>query len=178
MTARRGKGIGLWALLALLASTLIFWGAASPATAEAACKKAHAKTSSIPKERARKAVRCLVNKKRSNLHLQGQLTEAAQGHSAFMARKNCFSHLCPGEAPLKMRITRTGYLSGVSSYGYGEVIAKLPKQGRPVDVVRMWMNSPPHRDILLNGSYDHIGVGLAIKRGYVYYTGVVGRRSG
>lgn len=178
MTVRTGHAIGFWALLALLASTLIVWSAASPATAEAACKGAQAKSSSIPKERARKAVRCLINKKRSNLHLQGQLTKAAQGHSAYMRRTNCFSHLCPGEAPLKTRITRTGYLSGVSSYGYGEVIAKLPEQGRPVDVVRMWMNSPSHRDILMNRSFAHIGVGLAIKRGYVYYTGVVGRRSG
>lgn len=41
----------------------------------------------------------------------------------------------------------------------GEVIASGTDS--PQRVLQLWLNSPPHKDIVLNPSYDKLGVGYA-----------------
>lgn len=180
MTLTAGKGAGFWvaivivALLAALASS-----GAAPATADAkACEKGRAQADKISRPKARKAMRCLINRKRSNLKLKGQLVNAAQSHSSYMKRKKCFKHQCQGEAPLSTRISRTGYFKGASSYSFGEVIALNSRNASPLTVFRQLMDSPPHRAIMMNGSFKHLGVGVAIRGRWAYWTGVFARRSG
>jgi uncharacterized protein YkwD len=46
----------------------------------------------------------------------------------------------------------------------GESIAAVPGRGTARRVVRMWMNSPPHRAVLLSPAGCRIGVGKRLGR--------------
>ena len=74
-----------------------------------------------------------------------------------MREHNCLSHQCPGELALEGRVKRTGYSR--SPY-VGEVIVAYPAIATPRDIVKAWMNSRVHRDIILTRSFKDIGVGL------------------
>lgn len=52
----------------------------------------------------------------------------------------------------------TKILIDCKSVRVGEVLAR--GQRNPKRVVRAWMNSPPHRKIILRGVYDRVGVGV------------------
>jgi uncharacterized protein YkwD len=57
--------------------------------------------------------------------------------------------------------------------GVGEAIAWSTARVNAATVVKMWMNSPPHRAELLNPTYRRIGVGTASGQLGRYGTGVV-----
>ena len=83
------------------------------------------------------------------------LARAAARHAADMARRNYFSHVSPsGKSPLT-RARGAGWRGGV-----GEVIAwGCGTQSSPRATLRAWLNSPPHRAIVLgNGSAAGVGV--------------------
>lgn len=180
MAIEAGGRFRMWMVATALAALMLIFSAADPGVASAGCKKADAQSDQISKKRARSAVKCLINKERnaSNLKSNGQLKDAAQGHTGYMRSHNCFSHLCSGEASLESRIRRTGYLNGVNGYGFGEVIALNSDNASPRDIVRQWMNSPPHRALITSGQFEHVGVGVSAKNGRAYYTAVLGARSG
>ncbi|MFE3452334.1 CAP domain-containing protein [Nonomuraea sp. NPDC059194] len=83
-----------------------------------------------------------------------QLRAAAEGHSADMAAKGYFDHTSPNGRNPGDRIKASGF-SPVTAWG--ENIAK--GQRTAADVVRGWMNSPGHRQNIMNCNYTHIGVG-------------------
>ena len=149
-----------------------------PATAQAGCKHSADPIRSISKKNARSAIGCLFNDRRSsaNVKRRGDIEKAAQNHSATMARQWCLSHQCPGEANLKVRVERTGYLRGASGYELGEVVLSGPAKSSARDVVSRWMNSSGHRAVIMKSSYDHAGVGLSIRSGVVFATGDFGHR--
>jgi uncharacterized protein YkwD len=101
-----------------------------------------------------------------------QLMQAAQLHSQDMASLNDMSHDLPG-VPLATLTERAAYVH----YSYrmlGENIAY--NQADPASVVASWMNSPPHRENMLNSSFTDIGVGVAWNgRGEPYYTMMLGK---
>ena len=80
------------------------------------------------------------------------LTRAAQSHSADMARRGYFDH-----GAFVTRLRRFG----VRAPYVGENIAAGSRPPTPATVVRMWINSPPHRENLLDRGFRHIGVGEA-----------------
>lgn len=141
----------------------------TPGAAQAGCKGSNDPTADISKNRARSAVACLINRERSarNVKTHRKLKRAAQEHTSTMRRKDCFSHQCPGEAPLKVRIARTGYSN--SPYA-GEVLISYPSLATPRQIVAAWMRSEDHRRELLRARYKHIGVGLSVRGDHVYYT--------
>lgn len=99
------------------------------------------------------------------LHPNGQLQQAAQYHSDYMANHHCFDHQCSGEAHFKSRILATGYRPGpcAENIGLGQRSAQ--------QVVNRWMNSPGHRRNLL-GNYVDMGCGYAYRHdtGKSYWT--------
>ncbi|MEV7520727.1 CAP domain-containing protein [Streptomyces sp. NPDC091371] len=112
-------------------------------------------------------VLALVNQERAAagcpaLSLNAKLTKAAQDHSADMAAHSNMSHTGSDGSDAGQRITRAGY--AWSSYGenvaYGYSTAEKVMEG--------WMNSPGHRQNILNCSFKEIGIGLA-QPGY-YWT--------
>lgn len=70
-----------------------------------------------------------------------------------MARRGYFDH-----GPFVQRLRRFGVRSRI----LGENIAYASEPGFSASVVlRMWMESPPHRALVLDGSFSRIGVGVA-----------------
>jgi uncharacterized protein YkwD len=100
------------------------------------------------------------------------LTEGAQLHSQDMAETDQMLHEISG-VPLGSLVDRAQYVH----YSYqllGENIAY--NQADAASVVAAWMNSPPHRQNLLNPLFTDIGVGLAWnQRGEPYYTVMLAR---
>jgi len=115
---------------------------------------------------ARHAVVCEINKKRRRhglrrVHAKSALRKAGKRHSKYMKRHGCFAHQCPGEKDLVGRIHDTSYLPCNCSWRVGETIAWGEKgQGTPRAIVKAWMNSPPHRHVLLDRQLKNVGVGL------------------
>jgi len=111
----------------------------------------------------RAAVSCLVNRARRAAGLRGfrgsrALARAAIRHARDMVRARYFAHQRAGGPSLTQRVRKAGYrgrtLGEAIAYGCGRV-------GTPAAVVRMWLNSPPHRAILLSGSFRRAGIGVA-----------------
>jgi uncharacterized protein YkwD len=159
-------------------AVLLFLLLGMPATAQANCDHSGDPVRSITKKNARAAIGCLFNKERSakNVKRHGNLTQAAQGHSKVMARQGCLSHQCSGEPSLPQRVSRTGYLRGSSNYKLGEIILSGPANSSAREIVSRWVNSSGHRAVLVDGTYDHVGIGLAMRNGNVFATGDFGSK--
>ena len=85
------------------------------------------------------------------LKIAPRLSQAAYAHCGEMMAGSGLSH-----GALRSRLAR--YFSAGT---YGETIAWMPigPASGAGAVVRAWMNSPPHRAVLLSRRFDHIGVG-------------------
>ena len=81
------------------------------------------------------------------------LRHAAEEHSRDMARANFFDHPSSDGTPFAVRVRRY-----VGSRPIGETLAALTGGGQAARVVQMWMNSPPHRAILLERAFRRIGL--------------------
>jgi uncharacterized protein YkwD len=163
------RNIWLAALFALVATTLVMLAAASPpsATASGCSKWGDTAPGKLAPREARKAIVCLLNAERRKVGehaLDGdkKLQKAAQHHTDHMVGSNCFDHVCPGEADLGQRLEIVDYLTGgLTRWIYGENIAwGSGKLGAPKEIVNSWMNSPPHRAILLTSSFEDVGIGV------------------
>jgi uncharacterized protein YkwD len=111
----------------------------------------------------RAAVACLVNRARASAGLSGfrghrSLSRAASRHARDMARARFFGHQRIGGPSLRSRARRAGWRGG----RLGEAIAYGCGSGAAAaSIVRSWLNSPPHRAILLSTRMSHMGVGVA-----------------
>lgn len=110
----------------------------------------------------RRAMLCLVNSARASAGLspfrgERHLARAAARHASDMGRRHFFAHVSPtGTSPLA-RARAAGWRGGV-----GEVIAwGCGTLASPRATLRAWLNSPPHRAIVLGGGR---AVGVGVKR--------------
>jgi uncharacterized protein YkwD len=168
-----------WLLAALAVAVLL--PAASPLTSEAgaasACKAwGKDRPKSLTTKQARRAVACLVNRKRNShglgdLDRDRRLHRSAQRHTRRMRNQRCFSHHCAGERDLVGRLWSANYLeSGLRRWACAENIAwGIKREGTPVKVVRAWMHSPSHRRAILSRTYRDMGIGFV--RGTPAYGG-------
>jgi uncharacterized protein YkwD len=106
-------------------------------------------------------VLALVNRNRRSagcdpITLDRRLVEAANRHASDMARRDYFDHASPRGDKAGDRVTDAGYVWS----RYGENIAK--GQDSPHEVMTDWMNSPGHRENILDCRLDQMGVGLAL----------------
>jgi len=102
-----------------------------------------------------------INHQRSRHGLAGlrssaRLARAADYHSWEMLDANYFAHESRDGSPFDKRVRRYANHNAL-----GETLAMLGCCGRKAarKIVRMWMNSPPHRAVLLSSSYSRVGVG-------------------
>jgi uncharacterized protein YkwD len=155
-------------LIALLTTALLV--AAAPASASAArCDGATATTAGVAAvSPARDAVLCLVNAERRErglpaLRSNGDLERAAQRHSADMVDRRYFDHDSPSGTTVRDRVERTGYLKGVRRWSLGENIGWASRSiSSPAGMVKAWMESPGHREIILTRAFREAGVGIAM----------------
>jgi uncharacterized protein YkwD len=150
-------------VLALLAGVLT----GGPAARAAGCAGAHASAASRGAATLARAVVCEINRVRARhglrrLRVSPAIALAAQRHSESMARHNYFSHVTPGGATIADRLRRSGYLDTNGPWRVGEAIGwGTFGLGTPAAIVDAWMASPPHRHLLLEAGYRHVGVGAA-----------------
>jgi uncharacterized protein YkwD len=119
---------------------------------------ANAKPSLDGRERA--IVRA-INRQRSNhglskLRSSSKLARAADYHSWEMLDADFFAHESRDGSPFDQRVRRFAKHKAL-----GETLAMVGGCGRKAAgrIVRMWMNSPGHRAILLSSSYRKVGLG-------------------
>jgi uncharacterized protein YkwD len=108
------------------------------------------------------------------------LARAAKAHSSDMIARDYFLHESgPGGEGFDRRIGRFWHPTG--SVSMGEILAwGSGTYSSPAAAVRQWLNSPPHRAILLSPRFTMIGIGVAYGRflghaGAAVYTADFGR---
>jgi uncharacterized protein YkwD len=116
------------------------------------------------------ATMCLMNQVRvahhlRPLHANRALSRVATGQARDMVRGRYFAdQSLSGQSPLT-RIMASNYPVRVASVhlltaqniGWG-----TGPNATPAGIVRAWMQSPPHRRIILTGAYRDAGVGVAL----------------
>jgi uncharacterized protein YkwD len=116
----------------------------------------------------RAAVLCLHNKIRADHKLpllrdDGDLRQAAAGHSSDMVGRRYFEHTTPGGRTMVDRIVGAGYVRANAAWMLGENLEwGTGSLATPRGAVRSWLNSPPHRANLLKRGYREVGIGIAL----------------
>ncbi len=107
----------------------------------------------------------------SSLSHDAALARVARAHSADMLAKNYFSHTNTQGCSSSCRVTNAGYeWKAVAENihwmsGYNLSATETAKK-----IVTDWMNSPPHRATILNGTYTKAGTGIAQSGSKIYTT--------
>jgi uncharacterized protein YkwD len=91
--------------------------------------------------------------------VSGLLTTVAGSYSRVQAAQGNLSHVGPDGSRIGDRISRSGYQWSVC----GENLAAGP--ANPDKVFELWMNSPAHRDIILQPNVREIGLGWTHRDG-------------
>jgi uncharacterized protein YkwD len=144
------------ASLTLAFSCLVAALVASPLTGVAAAKpsldgRERAIVRAINRQRAKHGLSALRSSRR--------LARAADFHSWEMLDADYFAHESRDGGPFDARVRRFARHKAV-----GETLAMLGGCGRKAarKVVRMWMNSPGHRAILLSSGFRLVGIGARV----------------
>lgn len=130
------------------------------------CENSQVSGARLSRNLAAKAVHCLINKQRSKrglraLNRRDSLKRAAKRHSRLMVARGCFSHDCPGEPDLVRRVIATNYLPCSCTWTVAENIAwGARRRSTPKAIVDAWMNSPPHRAVIVKGSLRDVDIGV------------------
>ncbi|MBU2994209.1 CAP domain-containing protein [Octadecabacter sp. 1_MG-2023] len=114
----------------------------------------------------------LVNAERTSLGLDAlelelHLNDSAEDHSDWMLDANVFSHTGENDSTATQRMEAAGF-DLYWSWGTGENIAIQTTRGEEgfmddvEDLHIALMNSPLHRDNILNPDYDYIGIGISV----------------
>jgi uncharacterized protein YkwD len=107
------------------------------------------------------------------LKIHPLLMKAARDHTKNMARQEKMEHELDGKGPSD-RTKEVGFKSGWIGENVAAGSGFFPK-----DAVATWMQSKPHRENMLNKTYEYIGIGAARgASGEYYYTQVFGRAPG
>ncbi|MCF8468074.1 MAG: CAP domain-containing protein [Sneathiella sp.] len=101
-----------------------------------------------------------LNEERSKANLpvltqNNLLIQTAHEHAEFMNKRQVLSHEGSGGSTFDQRITATGYhfSTAAENVAMGAVSA--------AGVVKMWMDSPPHRANILNAQVRDVGLGIS-----------------
>src|SRR5579863_6102875 len=95
------------------------------------------------------------------LRWDNSLASGARQHAQRMAQQNTLSHQLPGEEDFKARALR----AGARFTSLAENIAEGPNAP---GIHTQWMNSPPHRENLLDPKLDSIGIAVAEHGGEMF----------
>jgi uncharacterized protein YkwD len=152
--------LALAAATAGVSAALALGPGIAPATAACPHARAHPHQVALPK--IRKAITCLINRRRSKrerhlLEPNDRLELAARRHTRTMLAEDCFRHRCEGERGLPRRVKKTGYTKGQRSWEFAEI---LGYENTPRQMIGRWMHSRFNRRTLLKRDFRDIGVGV------------------
>jgi uncharacterized protein YkwD len=112
------------------------------------------------------ATLCLLNNERVSHGLQPLtvaqgLTQPSAAYSARMVTEDFFAHVAPDGATLTDRLEANGYIDPDGDWTVGENIAWGQGNISTARAIMVaWMNSPEHRDNILEPDYDEVGIGV------------------
>jgi len=112
------------------------------------------------------ATLCLLNNERVShglepLSVVQGLTQPSAAYSARMVTENFFAHVAPDGATLTDRLEANGYIDPDGDWTVGENIAWGQGNISTARAIMVaWMNSPEHRDNILEPDYDEVGIGV------------------
>ena len=92
------------------------------------------------------------------LRLSPKLSAAARQHSNEMATRGYFSHNSANGGTFDKRIIRFYSSAGRRFWSVGENLLWSSPDVDAAGALRMWMNSPPHRENLLTARWREIGL--------------------
>lgn len=143
-------------------------GAGRAKSSTAACASAQVEVVATTVAKAADATLCLLNRERSArnlkpLRINPKLTRAALAHSRNMVEQRFFEHDSPdGRTPFQ-RMLATQYVPKGATWTLGENIGwGTLALAQPAALVKAWMESPGHRQNILNGRFREIGIGIAV----------------
>ena len=148
-------------LIAVLATWALVAGA--PASA-ADCGPVGVQVTGLNEAQMESSITCLINDERASYGLQpvapnSGLRQAALSHSNEMINRGYFEHTSPSGLTFIDRIESTGYMRGTRRWTVGEnLVWGTGPLSTPQALVTAWMNSPPHRENLLQPTFREIGV--------------------
>lgn len=148
-------------VVAVLASSACL--ALVPAASAQPCSNARTSLSSLAGRDARVAVLCQINARRAAARLVAMAPDSALGRAAGayardMVAGDYFAHVSSDGRTVVDRAAAAGWNG--SKLSETIVFAQAPLD-TAVSIVRMWMNSPPHRAVLMDRSLRRAGIGLA-----------------
>ncbi|KAI9594533.1 hypothetical protein BDF19DRAFT_414580 [Syncephalis fuscata] len=105
-------------------------------------------------------IACLVNEERGmhdlpNVSISRILNRSAQKHTVDQAQMHEMTHTGSDGSRPSQRVRRVGY----NYRAVGECVAFGYETEE--EVMRAWMNSPPHKAIILDRTYRELGIGYA-----------------
>jgi uncharacterized protein YkwD len=146
----------------MLAAT---WALVSAGTASAtSCPNTEVQTDGLTSDQMESSIGCLINEERNSYGLHdvqnnGDLAQAALSHSREMVAEGYFEHTSPEGVTFIDRIQGTGYMRPARAWIVGEnLVWGTGPLSTPQSLVTAWMNSPPHRENLLNPRFREIGI--------------------
>jgi uncharacterized protein YkwD len=92
------------------------------------------------------------------LRLSPALSAAARQHSTEMASRGYFSHSSANGSSFDRRIARYYGSSGRRYWSVGENLLWSSPDVDPAGALKMWLDSPPHRKIMLTARWREIGL--------------------
>jgi uncharacterized protein YkwD len=134
--------------------------------AGAACANADLAPAPATLPAVAEATLCLLNGERADHGLapltpNGRLASAATAYANDLVAGSYFSHTGRDGSDVLERIERSGYLPRGAAWLLGENLAwGTGALSTPGSIMSAWMNSPGHRDNILNPDYREIGVAV------------------
>lgn len=143
------------------------WTLVATASA-AACSNTNVQVTGLSQRQMEGSIGCLINQQRTSRGLpavqsNGDLRQAALSHSTEMVNQGYFEHTSPAGVTFIDRIRATGYMNSAGSWLVGEnLVWGTGPLSTPQSLVSSWMNSPPHRENLLNARFREIGIAAVV----------------
>lgn len=195
LQGRRGAGSCVAPVMSVAAMAALLMGFATDAPgaglarASAACPGAETPIAATTLDASRESLTCLVGAVRAERGLgpvraDDRLARAARSHTADMVRRGYFAHRSPGGSDVSDRLADAGWTPRGGAWWAGEILATgRGSASTPRRMVAAWLDSPPHRSVLLSARPDAMGVGVAgdtpdggHERTGITVTAVLGRR--
>ncbi len=161
-TRRRGSKLG--AVAAALLACLGAMAAAADAASTASCAGANLRPTAANVRAVDAATLCLVNLARSAdrlrpLHANRELSHVAAGQANSMVRRDYFADARPSGPTLMSLVAITRYPAHAAEFAVGQNIAwGTGAYTTPAHIVAEWLDSSPHREIMLSREYRDAGV--------------------
>lgn len=156
----------LVSLLTLAVVAVVLWPRDAQAPADV-CGATTAKPATTGAAAAREVTLCLLNRERTRrglpaLRENSLLSAASLEHSQDMVRRDYFDHTTPDGRTVGTRLRALGYARGVSASSGENIAYGFGVKSTPASIVRIWMDSPPHRADILRPTFTEIGIGIAM----------------